>query len=99
MAQIDRDKLLDIYTRTMKVNRTDEKFRELGHIPLVCRDTTGVSGIAGVVAGLKLVQHRRPMPATTRTMIPWRSRTGAPGVTLRRRRPASITAMWGTPTV
>ena len=29
MAEIDRDKLLDIYTRTMKVNRTDEKFREL----------------------------------------------------------------------
>ncbi len=27
--EIDRDKLLDIYTRTMKVNRTDEKFREL----------------------------------------------------------------------
>lgn len=26
---IDRDKLLDIYTRTMKVNRTDERFREL----------------------------------------------------------------------
>ena len=29
MAEIDREKLLDIYTRTMKVNRTDEKFREL----------------------------------------------------------------------
>ena len=29
MAEIDRDKLLDVYTRTMKVNRTDEKFREL----------------------------------------------------------------------
>jgi len=29
MAEIDRDKLLDIYTRTMKVNRTDEKFRAL----------------------------------------------------------------------
>jgi pyruvate dehydrogenase E1 component alpha subunit len=29
MASIDRDKLLDIYTRTMKVNRTDEKFRAL----------------------------------------------------------------------
>ncbi len=28
-TSIDRDKLLDIYTRTMKVNRTDEKFREL----------------------------------------------------------------------
>ena len=27
--EIGRDKLLDIYTRTMKVNRTDEKFREL----------------------------------------------------------------------
>lgn len=29
MAGIDRDTLLDIYTRTMKVNRTDEKFRSL----------------------------------------------------------------------
>lgn len=29
MADIDRDKLRDIYTRTMKVNRTDEKFRAL----------------------------------------------------------------------
>lgn len=29
MAAIDRDKLLDIFTRTMKVNRTDEKFRAL----------------------------------------------------------------------
>ncbi len=29
MADIDRDTLLDIYTRTMKVNRTDEKFRSL----------------------------------------------------------------------
>jgi pyruvate dehydrogenase E1 component alpha subunit len=29
MADIDRDTLLDIYTRTMKVNRTDEKFRAL----------------------------------------------------------------------
>ena len=29
MAEIDRDKLRDIYTRTMKVNRTDEKFRSL----------------------------------------------------------------------
>ena len=29
MADIDRDMLLDIYTRTMKVNRTDEKFRSL----------------------------------------------------------------------
>ena len=29
MAEIDRDKLLDVYTRTMKVNRTDEKFRQL----------------------------------------------------------------------
>lgn len=29
MAAIDRDKLRDIYTRTMKVNRTDEKFRSL----------------------------------------------------------------------
>jgi len=29
MAGIDRDTLLDIYTRTMKVGRTDEKFREL----------------------------------------------------------------------
>ena len=29
MAEISRDKLLDIYTRTMKVNRTDEKFRAL----------------------------------------------------------------------
>ena len=29
MADIDRDKLRDIFTRTMKVNRTDEKFREL----------------------------------------------------------------------
>ena len=29
MAEIDRDKLRDIYIRTMKVNRTDEKFRSL----------------------------------------------------------------------
>ena len=29
MPAIDRDKLRDIYTRTMKVNRTDEKFRSL----------------------------------------------------------------------
>jgi len=29
MTDIDRDTLLDIYTRTMKVNRTDEKFRAL----------------------------------------------------------------------
>ena len=29
MADVDRDTLLDIYTRTMKVNRTDEKFRAL----------------------------------------------------------------------
>ncbi len=29
MSTIDRAKLLDIYTRTMKVNRTDEKFRSL----------------------------------------------------------------------
>lgn len=29
MSKIDRAKLLDIYTRTMKVNRTDEKFRSL----------------------------------------------------------------------
>ncbi len=29
MSDIDRDKLLDIYIRTMKVNRTDEKFRAL----------------------------------------------------------------------
>ena len=29
MAEIDRDKLRDIYVRTMKVNRTDEKFRSL----------------------------------------------------------------------
>jgi acetoin:2,6-dichlorophenolindophenol oxidoreductase subunit alpha len=29
MADIDRNTLLDIYTRTMKVNRTDEKFRAL----------------------------------------------------------------------
>ena len=29
MAEIDRDKLRDIYTRSMKVNRTDEKFRSL----------------------------------------------------------------------
>ena len=29
MARIDRDKLRDIYTRTMKINRTDEKFRSL----------------------------------------------------------------------
>lgn len=29
MAAIDRAKLLDIYTRTMKVNRTDERFRAL----------------------------------------------------------------------
>ena len=29
MTEIDRDKLRDIYTRTMKVNRTDEKFRSL----------------------------------------------------------------------
>ena len=29
MAEIDRDTLRDIYTRTMKVNRTDEKFRSL----------------------------------------------------------------------
>lgn len=29
MADIDRDTLLNIYTRTMKVNRTDEKFRSL----------------------------------------------------------------------
>lgn len=29
MSEVDRDKLRDIYTRTMKVNRTDEKFRAL----------------------------------------------------------------------
>ena len=29
MADLDRDTLRDIYTRTMKVNRTDEKFRSL----------------------------------------------------------------------
>ena len=29
MNDIDRDKRLDIYTRTMKVNRTDEKFRSM----------------------------------------------------------------------
>ena len=28
-SKIDRDKLLDIYTRTMKIARTDEKFRSL----------------------------------------------------------------------
>lgn len=54
MAEIDRDKLLDVYTRTMKVNRTDEKFRQLlmqGKVAVMYYCVRGQELVSAAAAG------------------------------------------------